>query len=74
MTLSMRMIEVQTFIAGTLRKGDAAKWAAYKALPNYEARRDWNRREGHAEFCRLQRLEFHGLLANEEDLLNFGNE
>jgi len=49
-------------VAPTLRKGDPAKWAAYQRLTNYEQRLKWRKAVGHAEYCRLSRLAFHGFL------------
>lgn len=42
----------------TLLPGDAEKWRDYEAL-SPEGRQEWRMREGHEEFCRLQRLAFH---------------
>lgn len=48
-------------IAISLRAGDSAKWRAYDMLSKAE-QLAWRRQEGHAEFCRLQRLWFWGFL------------
>jgi hypothetical protein len=37
---------------------DAAKWRHYLGLTK-ESQLEWRLREGHREFCRLQRLAFH---------------
>lgn len=46
----------------TEKPGDAEKWEAYTKLSTYDERIAWRVREGHAEFCRLQRLNFHGFI------------
>lgn len=45
----------------TLRPGDAEKWRSYESL-SPEERARWREREGHPEFCRLQRLAFHAFI------------
>lgn len=42
----------------TLRDGDEAKWSAYNAL-SAKGKLEWRKANGHAEFCRLQRLDYH---------------
>jgi hypothetical protein len=45
----------------TLLPGDAEKWRDYQELTPPE-RLKWREREGHEEFCRLQRLSFHAFI------------
>lgn len=53
--------EARARTAETARAGDADKWKEYTSL-QYPASMEWRLREGHEEFCRLQRLAFYGLI------------
>lgn len=53
------MMKVARFAAqGSFRAGDDEKWAAYQLLDS-DGQLAWRLSEGHAEFCRLQRMDFH---------------
>jgi hypothetical protein len=59
-TLYERLTEAADEVARTLGDplNDAAKWKHYLSLSSSEQLK-WRLREGHREFCRLQRLSYH---------------
>ena len=52
------LTEAADRVRETRKPGDRGKWSRYRRLSKAE-QLEWRKREGHAEFCRLQRLDFH---------------
>ena len=58
-----QLTEAAEHVAETLKDpiADRDKWSHYQGLTK-ESQLEWRKREGHAEFCRLQRLAYHAFL------------
>lgn len=57
MPTSAQWQEAREHTRSTMQPGDASKWGNYKALDS-QAALEWRKAQGHAEYCRLQRLAF----------------